>query len=238
MRKREWIRCSDPERMIDDLWKVGSLQRLDEHRSRTDKIISDRSFILFVLMAGKRLWTDAGFDILRPAVGLAWRRAEHGASNEEVARQLEELRRIYYEEAIPTGNWQLARLVKVLTLLFKEPGSAARTLVFPHPFGDPPGDQPVRLLSQAELTDSCRLIREIFGDPSSHLVILEPAWLTFDVRMIAAGAYEDQAFNRLPILADALQDAGCDNEDILSHLRAEGPHVRGCWALDLILGKS
>ena len=44
--------------------------------------------------------------------------------------------------------------------------------------------------------------------------------------------------SRMPILADALQDAGCDNEDILSHCRSEGPHVRGCWVVDLILGKS
>ena len=41
----------------------------------------------------------------------------------------------------------------------------------------------------------------------------------------------------MPILADALQDAGCDNEDILSHCRGEGPHVRGCWVLDLLFDK-
>ena len=41
----------------------------------------------------------------------------------------------------------------------------------------------------------------------------------------------------MPILADALQDAGCDNDDILTHCRGEGPHVRGCWVVDLVLGK-
>jgi len=41
----------------------------------------------------------------------------------------------------------------------------------------------------------------------------------------------------MPILADALQDAGCDNEDVLSHGRSEGPHVRGCWVVDMILGR-
>ncbi|OWK36188.1 hypothetical protein FRUB_08751 [Fimbriiglobus ruber] len=49
--------------------------------------------------------------------------------------------------------------------------------------------------------------------------------------------YESRDFSVTPILADALQDAGCDNEDILNHLRGDGPHVRGCWALDLLLGK-
>ncbi len=81
------------------------------------------------------------------------------------------------------------------------------------------------------------LLRDVFENPYRPGWI-DPAWLTFDVVMIARGAYEDWAFDRLPILADALQDAGCEDEDILTHLRGAGPHVRGCWALDLILGKS
>jgi hypothetical protein len=50
-------------------------------------------------------------------------------------------------------------------------------------------------------------------------------------------SYDERAFERLPILADALMDAGCDNADILAHCRGPGPHERGCWAVDLILGK-
>jgi hypothetical protein len=50
-----------------------------------------------------------------------------------------------------------------------------------------------------------------------------------------AAIAEDRAFDRLPILADALEDAGCDDGDLLAHLRGDGPHVRGCWALDLVL---
>jgi hypothetical protein len=46
------------------------------------------------------------------------------------------------------------------------------------------------------------------------------------------------AFDRMPILADAIQDAGCDNEDILNHCRQPGDHVRGCWCVDLVLGKT
>jgi hypothetical protein len=67
---------------------------------------------------------------------------------------------------------------------------------------------------------------------------LDPAWLTSTVVALARGIYEDRAFDRMPILADALQDAGCDNEDVLSHCRAEKwEHVRGCWVVDLVLGK-
>ena len=53
-----------------------------------------------------------------------------------------------------------------------------------------------------------------------------------------ATALEERAFDRLPILADALEDAGCDNADILNHCRSAGPHVRGCWVVDLVLGRS
>ena len=54
---------------------------------------------------------------------------------------------------------------------------------------------------------------------------------------LARGIYDEKAFDRMPILADALQDAGCDNDDVLSHCRGGGPHVRGCWVVDLLLGK-
>ncbi|MBP3957292.1 hypothetical protein J8F10_18765 [Gemmata sp. G18] len=81
------------------------------------------------------------------------------------------------------------------------------------------------------------LLRDIFGNPFRPLTF-DLAWLTSDVLALAHGIYEERAFDRVPILADALQDAGCDNTDILSHCRSEGAHVRGCWVVDLVLGKS
>ena len=55
---------------------------------------------------------------------------------------------------------------------------------------------------------------------------------------VARAIYEERAFERLPLLADALEDTGCTNEDILSHCHQPGEHVRGCWVVDLLLGKS
>jgi len=81
------------------------------------------------------------------------------------------------------------------------------------------------------------LIRDVFGNPFRPVVVA-PEWLTPDVLAIAAGIYSERAFDRMPILADALQDAGCDSSDILNHCRQPGEHVRGCWVVDLILGKS
>lgn len=82
------------------------------------------------------------------------------------------------------------------------------------------------------------LIREVFGNPFRS-VSLNPAWLTPDVLSLARGIYEERTFDRMPILADALQDAGCTNDDILNHCREENhTHVRGCWVVDLLLGKT
>jgi hypothetical protein len=68
--------------------------------------------------------------------------------------------------------------------------------------------------------------------------VFRPEWRTDTVLALARGVYADRAFDRLPILADALQDAGCFSEPLLTHLRdTTVPHVRGCWALDLVLGK-
>jgi hypothetical protein len=83
------------------------------------------------------------------------------------------------------------------------------------------------------------LLREVFGNPF-RLVAVEPdrlRWNHGSVPALARRIYGEGAFHDLPILADALEDAGCDNADLLAHCRGGGPHVRGCWALDLVLGK-
>ena len=87
-----------------------------------------------------------------------------------------------------------------------------------------------------ELIAQCEAIRDIVGNLFRPAAV-DPAWLTSDVLLLARGIYEEKAFDRMPILADALQDAGCTNDDVLNHCRGDGPHVRGCWVLDLLLGK-
>jgi hypothetical protein len=83
------------------------------------------------------------------------------------------------------------------------------------------------------------LVREILGNPLRQ-VAADPIWLHRNngaVRKLAQAMYDERAFERMPILADALEDAGCFDEEILSHCRETGAHVRGCWLLDLVLGK-
>jgi hypothetical protein len=89
---------------------------------------------------------------------------------------------------------------------------------------------------EAEFAAKERLLRDIFGNPFRP-VAFPPAWRTSTAVVMARQIYESRDFGAMPILADALQDAGCEDADILGHCRGGGPHVRGCWVVDLVLGK-
>jgi hypothetical protein len=83
----------------------------------------------------------------------------------------------------------------------------------------------------------CRFFRDTFGPLPFRPVALDPAWRTPNVVALARTVYADRAFDHLPVLGGALEETGCTDAGILSHLRGPGPHVRGCWVLNLLLGK-
>jgi len=80
------------------------------------------------------------------------------------------------------------------------------------------------------------LLRDIVGNPFRPVTV-DPTWQSNNVVGLAQAIYDDRAFDRLPILADALEDAGCTSPEILNHCRQPGEHVRGCWVVDLLLAK-
>ncbi|WP_238389243.1 hypothetical protein [Urbifossiella limnaea] len=80
------------------------------------------------------------------------------------------------------------------------------------------------------------LVRCVSGNPF-HPSPFSPTWRTEAVVGLARGMYESRGFGPMPVLADALEDAGCADAAILTHCRGDGPHVRGCWVVDLVLGK-
>jgi hypothetical protein len=89
----------------------------------------------------------------------------------------------------------------------------------------------------------CPLLLDIFGNPFRPTTV-SPAWQTPTVVALAQAAYSNRILPaetldhaRLAVLADALEDAGCTDAEQLGHLRGPGPHVRGCWVVDLLLGK-
>jgi hypothetical protein len=91
-------------------------------------------------------------------------------------------------------------------------------------------------IDPAEKGPQSVIIRDIFVNPFRPVKI-DPSWRTQRVVNLALEIYDSRAFDRLPVLADTLEEAGCRDADILTHCRGPGPHVRGCWALDLVLGK-
>lgn len=80
------------------------------------------------------------------------------------------------------------------------------------------------------------IVRDIFGNPFRS-VAFDARWRTSNAVRVARTIYDDLAFDRMPMLAVALMDAGCEDEQVISHCRSDGSHVRGCWVVDLVLGK-
>lgn len=89
----------------------------------------------------------------------------------------------------------------------------------------------------AERSDQRALVHCIVGNPFRRFVC-DPSWRTLTVLGLAQACHGERAFDRLPILADALEDAGCSDPTILDHCRGPGPHARGCWVVDQLLGRS
>jgi hypothetical protein len=93
---------------------------------------------------------------------------------------------------------------------------------------------------RAMMARQAQLVRCIFSNPFRLLPEIDPAWLTWNsdaVRKLAASIHAERRFGDLPVLADALEEAGCSDETILGHCRDGGEHALGCWVLDLLLGK-
>ena len=200
----------------------------------------DRKLRLFGCACCRRVWDRLPDDASREAVGVAERYADKLAKRTD-------LNRAYLAcggDTSPSPNNAAATVVKVsLKMAAFWTSYNARCMAA--------GTGPIMASQIAEHTAASNregqgqvpLLRDIFGNPF-HPVAIDPAWLTPNVVDLAGTIYEERALpsgeldrTRLAVLADALMDAGCDNAEILEHCRGEGPHVRGCWVVDLILGK-
>jgi hypothetical protein len=101
--------------------------------------------------------------------------------------------------------------------------------------GDPEAVSAARQQGAAIAAD---LVRDVFGNPFRPAPVVADAWLAWQggtIARMARAIYEERAFDRLPVLADALEEAGCAEAEILDHCRRSGPHARGCWLLDALL---
>jgi hypothetical protein len=258
VRSRDWMRCPDPVAMLLDVTRGIGLP--DPALLPGYQATLVRRVRTFVLTAAKPVLDRVNNPTCSSAAELGWRLAEGTATDAEVESVRQELRRTY--EAIfdaarvhrvtPPEMCLLPNLVNVLSFVFTDPKEAGRLLMVSEPWFA--SDRPVPLLTPQEVHNCCWLLREIFGH-HGDVPIRPPAWRdvwrTDTTVALARQMYASGDFGEMPILADALEDAGCYNAEVLHHCRGTerrprkgaglannfGQHVRGCWVVDLILAK-
>jgi hypothetical protein len=222
MTETEWLACTDPQKMLDFL------------RGRA----SDRKLRLFAVACCRRVWHLLVDERSREAVEVAERFADGAVTDQELgdakSNAWEFSLHIVHEDE------RFFDLDQNALDAADAPAWAAEWSV---DYGSDYGGCPLRVvvatqraLGTAEGNTQADLVRCFFGNPFRPVAV-DPTWLTPGVVELARTTYEDRAFDHLPVLADALEEAGCDNADILAHCRGPGPHARGCWVVDLLLGK-
>jgi hypothetical protein len=180
---------------------------------------SQRKRRLFACACCRLVWEDLAPQA-RDAVELAERLVDGLADPGDVARACTSARAAKVQDA------SRAALYEAAARALEETPSAVAVAMF------------IRRWPGGTDAQRAALFRDIAGNPFCPLPLLATALLAWNdgtVRRIARGIYEERAFDRLPILADALEEAGCTDGAVLAHCRSPGPHVRGCWPVDLAL---
>jgi hypothetical protein len=228
MDETEWLSCNNPHRLLSCL-------NYKRH---------DRKLRLFALAFCRRGWHH---------LQEGWRRAvESGEFLADGLATPEEFERAWeaaYTADPSTASWEPPNAVNVARMVACNATTpvplrsgtitsmgweAARYVVLAS------GGSEARVFQGSDLTN---LIRDLFGNPFRPIT-LSPAWRTPTVLALAQAAYDRRILpagtlepERLGVLADSLEDVGCADAEILGHLRGDGTHWRGCWAVDLLLGK-
>jgi hypothetical protein len=220
MTEAEWLACTDPEKMLPLLLEAG-----------------ERKLRLLTCACLRRLWHLLPGGPCRQAVevGETWADGLAGRPDLDAA----------FDAAVdfgvglsddPSLRQAAAEAVQGAAAVFPDYGAALYAAG---------GLAARQRRGNEERGALAALVRCVFGPLPFRGVLGDPAWLTPNVLSLAQAAYEHRALPagtlnpaRLSVLADALEDTGCANPDILGHLRGPGPHVRGCWVVDAILGKT
>jgi hypothetical protein len=220
MIEAEWLACNDPQAMLEFL---------------RDKA-SDRKMRLFAvaclfrvrhLMPDRECW-DAVLlveDVAEGRVGM------------ERLRDVEDAGMVYYDHRLDVPEERLGCLIGGAIFQLGQDSLDWACVMVARAVSDAVGWSNPDADGRAEPIAQCQSLRCIFGNPFRP-VAFDPAWRSEAAVALASAVYAERAFDRLPILADALEEAGCDHPDILAHCRGPGPHARGCWVVDLVLGKS
>ncbi len=244
MTEIEWLACFDLKRMLDYLYLKRS---------------SNRKLRLFGVACCRRLRSPAVLDddVLQRGIVTAELFADQQIGDEEAQEACQELLEEHTGELLE--DCRLARWAVADMLYLDGPD------VFDIPFVREAGAYPINVSPAAGLARDavrsgtrspwwrawwngpaavsreqkaqCALLRDNFGNPF-RTVAFDPVWHTDNVTAVAQMIYDERRFGHMPILADALEEAGCTSRDVLDHCRAPAEHSRGCWVVDLVLKKS
>jgi hypothetical protein len=222
MTESDWLRCECPERLLASLCTDGEPPDL-------------RKLRLFACACCRRIKGQIGADCWRLIEAYERQAGSAGIPPEvrAAAAKFDRERRSYPFQSHSTGarvvGWlssaDLYRALPDLLCLARASERAARNAA-----GGQWSAGPDPRTIQADL------LRCVFGDPPAEAAF-DPTWRTPDVRAIAQMVRDEQAFGHLPILGDALEDAGATHECLLRHCRQDAHHARGCWAVGLTLGE-
>ncbi|WP_227254835.1 hypothetical protein [Frigoriglobus tundricola] len=236
MTEAQWLSHSDPLTMLPFLKKTAS----------------DRKLRLFACGCARRIWHMLSDERSRTAVETAERHADGRADNEQLARACEDAFEANRDIRSTEPQSDAADMAACVACDAAWPNEDMRT--------SPTGDEYSGVVDAAQCTASAaeyaahgakreprrerkveeqalaNYVRDIFGNPFRP-VTFSADWRTDTTVSLARQMYDTRDFSAMPILADALQDTGCDSAEILAHSRGPGPHVCGCWVVDLVLGK-
>jgi hypothetical protein len=243
MTKEQWLTCADPMILLNAV-----RQQFRQRRS-------DRKFRLFACACVRHIWWQQPDEDLPRELDLC----ERCADGEVTTRALMTARtRFRRTEESSSSIW--AANNATFAMLADRAWAAAADVIercrdfarfrapeMAPPLQETPGVEvylnfvpAMEAATSALDKQMANLFRDVFGNPYQRVAI-DFAWLAWNqgpLPKMAMGIYEQRLFDTLPILADALEEAGCSDTAMLSHCRQPGDHVRGCWVVDLLLGKS
>jgi hypothetical protein len=258
MTEEEWLACAEPQRLASEVygWEVcdacqGRRSRYQyphltcsncQQNANSTPRFSARKYRLIGCACCRVIWDDLTSATQRRAVEVAERFAE-GAADAEALRQA-------WQQATTPGGTTASQYAHESLLGTVGQVVGRRHELHCRRLGAKPsytswGQQTQQPPPEVDALDAeakrklCDAIRDVAGNPFRPVTI-EPGWLDANngqARAIARSIDEEGRFAELPVLADALEDAGCSDEPILTHARQPN-HYRGCWLIDAILGKS
>jgi hypothetical protein len=227
MTEREWLQCEDISELLEYL--VGRA--------------SSRKFRLFGCVCCRSIWHLLVDERSRNAVRVAEQYADGLATEGEMDAARKAVLQCRTETTLlpgspPVNSWAFAAAGAVLfDTPFWNPRAAGRgAFTAAWTAAEAAWRGAGESGPETEARRQLPLLRDIFENPYRPGWV-DPSWQTAQVVTVAEAIYRERAFDRLPLLADMAEEAGCTDADLLGHLRGPGPHVRGCVPLDLLLGK-